>query len=266
MLTDPADAALAVHLATRGMDVVLSHLADSAPKYAKAGHDFATAADLAAETAIREALLLARPDDAMIGEELGAFGGSTDRTWLVDPLCGTRNFASGTHVFCVNVALRERGSVRVAAVAEPAARRVVWTDGFGGHERPADGADRRVAPASDSRIVELNADGPGDRTGPLLVADADFRAWMTPRVSASTVALAWVATGQRAAYVSDGNLLDSVHFAAGIALCVGAGCVVTDLDGQSFTTGAGLAISADARTHESLVAHIARVRSGLSPS
>ncbi|MFD2356134.1 inositol monophosphatase family protein [Nonomuraea ferruginea] len=52
-----------------------------------------------------------------------------------------------------------------------------------------------------------------------------------PRVVSTTLAVAWVAAMRRAAYVTDGHLQDSVHFAAGIALCRAAGCVVTDLHG-----------------------------------
>jgi fructose-1,6-bisphosphatase/inositol monophosphatase family enzyme len=44
-----------------------------------------------------------------------------------------------------------------------------------------------------------------------------------PRVRSTTLALAWVAAGRRAAYVTEGDLRDSVHFAAGIALCSGRG-------------------------------------------
>jgi myo-inositol-1(or 4)-monophosphatase len=34
--------------------------------------------------------------------------------WLVDPICGTRPFASNTPVYCTNVALVEDGEVTVA--------------------------------------------------------------------------------------------------------------------------------------------------------
>jgi myo-inositol-1(or 4)-monophosphatase len=62
-----------------------------------------------------------------------------------------------------------------------------------------------------------------------------------------------VAAGRRAAYVSDGVLVDSVHFAAGIALCQAAGCVVTDLAGQPLPTGRGLIAAADEPTHRRLL-------------
>ncbi len=70
----------------------------------------------------------------------------------------------------------------------------------------------------------------------------------------TTLALAWVAAGRRAAYVTDGHLRDSVHFAAGLALCRAAGCVVTGIDGQPLHTGAGgVVAAADAETHAALL-------------
>ena len=81
-----------------------------------------------------------------------------------------------------------------------------------------------------------------------------------PRVVSSTLAVAWVATGQRAAYVTDGNILDKeLHFAAGVALCEAAGCIVTDLCGGAWGDGpTGLVIGADAETHAAIVQLIQR--------
>jgi myo-inositol-1(or 4)-monophosphatase len=60
-----------------------------------------------------------------------------------------------------------------------------------------------------------------------------------PRVRSTTLALAWVAAGRRAAYVTEGDLRDSVHFAAGIALCQAAGCIVAGLHGQPLSHRSG---------------------------
>jgi myo-inositol-1(or 4)-monophosphatase len=69
--------------------------------------------------------------------------------------------------------------------------------------------------------------------------------------------LAWVASGRRAGYVSDGDhRRQSVHFAAGIALCQGAGCSVTDLHGADLRIGCGLIIAADAQTREELCGRV----------
>jgi fructose-1,6-bisphosphatase/inositol monophosphatase family enzyme len=81
----------------------------------KAPRDPVTAIDLAVEDAIR----------GMLGEGLGMPVVSEERGdqapadgapyWLVDPICGTRNFSSGIPLWCVNLALVEDDQVSVAA-------------------------------------------------------------------------------------------------------------------------------------------------------
>ena len=92
-----------------------------------------------------------------------------------------------------------------------------------------------------------------------LLADEDFIDQFRPRVVSTTLAVAWVAARRRAAYVTDGHLQDTVHFAAGIALCQAAGCVVTGIEGQPVHTGVGgLVAAADEQTHTALLALIRR--------
>ncbi len=144
----------------------------------KTATDFATAADRAAEQAILDVIRASRPDDGFEGEELGAVRvGTLGRTWLVDPLCGTVNFAVEAPAFCVNVAL-----------------------------------------------------------------------------------VAWVASGRRLAYVTDGDCEGSVHFSAGIAICQAAGCIVTDFGGAPVHTGLGLVAARDAETHAALLRLVGRHR------
>lgn len=59
--------------------------------------------------------------------------------------------------------------------------------------------------------------------------------------------------GRRAGYITDGDLRDSVHFTAGIAICQAAGCTVTDLAGATIDSGRGLIAAADRATHEDLL-------------
>ncbi len=87
-----------------------------------------------------------------------------------------------------------------------------------------------------------------------LAADSEFAASFRPRVVSTSVALTWVATGQRAAYITDGDVRDSVHFAAGLAICEAAGCTVTDLRGRAWGSGTtGLVAAADSETHAAIL-------------
>ncbi|PYI39325.1 inositol monophosphatase [Arthrobacter psychrolactophilus] len=77
-----------------------------AGSHIKAGvSDFATAADLAAEKYLFEALRAARPEDSILGEEGAGFEGSSGRCWVIDPVDGTFNFASGSRYWCAALAL-----------------------------------------------------------------------------------------------------------------------------------------------------------------
>ncbi|HEY5018648.1 MAG TPA: inositol monophosphatase family protein [Streptosporangiaceae bacterium] len=259
-----ADRDVAIAAAEAGAAAVRSRYGTSLARVEKDRGDFATAADLEAERAILGVLRSARPDDAVEAEESGRTGPAADRRWLVDPLCGTLNYAASTPLVAVNVALREGDGdgVTVAVAADPFAREVFWTEGAHAYIR-RDGVDARLAPSAGSRLVDVNLDPPFPNGRAFraveLLADEEFAECFRPRVLSTTLAVAWVAAGRRAAYVTDGNLKDSVHFASGIALCQAAGCVVTGLRGQPVHTSVGgLLVAADQATHATLLALIGR--------
>lgn len=255
------DVELAIRAAQAGAAVVRSAYGGPLTRLAKPGEDFATETDIATEQSIVDVLRKARPGDGVVGEELGGRP-DADRYWLVDPLCGTVNFAARTPLVAVNVALRAGAGISVAVTADPFADEVFWTDGVAAHVREG-GHDEPLVPGRGDGIVDLNLDPPSPsqerfRAASLLL-DESFTGSFRPRVLSTTLALAWVAAGRHAAYVTDGPLYDSVHFTSGIALCQAAGCVVTGLAGQPLHTGIhGLVAAADAETHAELVAVIAR--------
>ncbi|WP_455358281.1 inositol monophosphatase family protein [Streptomyces sp. SYSU K21746] len=252
------DAEVAIAAARAGADVVRDMYGRRLARTDKGAGDFATAADVEAEETILSIIHAARPDDAVLGEEGGQQGAAeAARQWLVDPLCGTLNYAVGNKLVAVNVALR--GSA--AAVADPFSDEIFFTDGETAWVR-RDGADAQLAPTSATQLVDVNLDppfpsAPGFRAVDLL-AQHRFVERFRPRVVSTTLALAWVAAGKRAAYVTDGgDLSGSVHFAAGIALCQAAGCVVTGIDGGPIgQAGRGLVAAADGETHQLLMSMI----------
>ncbi|WP_406517540.1 inositol monophosphatase family protein [Streptomyces sp. NBC_00134] len=252
------DSVVATAAASAGADVVRSLYGRRLTRIDKGAGDFATAADVEAEKAIVDVIRAARPGDAVVGEEGGRQGrADAVRQWLVDPLCGTLNYAVGSMLVAVNVALRDGA----AAVADPFSGEVFFTDGTSAWVR-RDGVDEPLVPTSATSLVDVNLDPPfvnrpGFRAVDLLAHPA-FVERFRPRVVSTTLALAWVAAGKRAAYVTDGaDLTDSVHFAAGTALCRAAGCVVTGVDGApTGAEGRGLVVAADAETHGQLMSMI----------
>ncbi|WP_030914115.1 inositol monophosphatase family protein [Streptosporangium amethystogenes] len=252
------DVELARTAAQTGAAVVRTMFGASLTRLEKSGGDFATAADVAAERTILDVIRTARPGDAVTGEESGRTGAAeTERMWLVDPLCGTLNYAAHTMLVAVNVALRVGSDLTAAASADPFADEVFWTDGVRAYIRRG-GVDEPLKPSPDSRLVDVNLDPPFPNSpafrATTLLADPGFTERFRPRVVSTTLAVAWVAAGRRAAYVTDGRLHDNVHFAAGIALCLAAGCVLTGLDGRPPHTGTGgLIVAADRETHTALL-------------
>lgn len=254
-MTTPSDLDVALAAAQAGSTVLNAMFGTTLARQDKTATDFATVADSAAERAILDVIRAARPDDGFEGEELGAVARGS-RTWLVDPLCGTANFAAGSPSFCVNVALVNGDLTTTAVVVHPPTGETYWADG---DRLGAIGIDTPPVP---NRLVNINADGPLDRefVGAQLAADPAFRATFNPRVESTTLALAWVAAGRRLAYVTDGRTERSVHFTAGIALCQAAGVVITDFDGAPVHTGPGVVAARDAESHATLLEIVARHR------
>jgi len=146
-------------------------------------------------------------------------------------------------------------------LADPFSDELYFTDGETAWVRHQ-GTDTQLTPTPATQLVDVNLDppfpgAPGFRAVNLL-AHPGFAGRFRPRVMSTTLALAWVAAGKRAAYVTDGgDLSGSVHFAAGIAVCQAAGCVVTGIDGGPIgQAGRGLVVAASAGTHKLLMSMI----------
>jgi myo-inositol-1(or 4)-monophosphatase len=253
-MTALSDAEVAVAAATVGAAEVRRHYGRPVERHAKEGTDFATTADIESERAIRALITEHRPDDLVVGEEEGPSGpADAERDWLLDPLCGTRNFAAQTPLVAVNVALRSAGRSRAAASADPASGEVFWTDGQAAYVR-RDGADTRLEPSATSLLLDLDLEHPDSGDTLRLISDHSVQRAFSLRGTATTLALTWVAAGRRAAYLYEGDVRDSVHFAAPIAIAQAAGCIVTGTHGQPvYSDAGGLLAAADAATHERLL-------------
>jgi myo-inositol-1(or 4)-monophosphatase len=255
-MSDPlSDAEVAVAAAAAGAAEVRARYGRPVERFAKEGTDFATSADLASEAAIRAVVTAHRPADAMVGEEEGRSGpDDAAREWLVDPLCGTRNFAATTPLIAVNVALLSASGAVAAASADPISGEVFWTDGVAAWVR-RDGTDAPLVPSAGSLLVDLDLDHLGGGESFRLMSHPTFLRDFQPRVSSTTLAMTWLAAGRRAGYLHEGDLRGNVHFAAPVAIAQAAGCVVTGVHGQPLDVAPyGLLAGADADTHAALLA------------
>jgi myo-inositol-1(or 4)-monophosphatase len=202
----------------------------------KTGRDIVTTADVAVEDAVREALKAAL-GQTVVGEERGGEAPADGSPyWLVDPICGTRNFASGTTLYCVNLALVEDGLVTIAVVGDPSTGETVVSEcGGGAWALKADGR-RRLSTSDESRavVIEEGKSRGSQREHAARLIAATIRAdrWSF-RSLGTTLSLPYLAAGRISAYAV--LLVTSVHAAPGTLLVTEAGGAISDIDGQPWT-------------------------------
>jgi myo-inositol-1(or 4)-monophosphatase len=222
----------------------------------KGGIDLVTNTDLACEDAIRIELLRAFPDWPVVGEEREGTPQPGKPYWLVDPICGTRSFASNIPLYCTNIALVEDGEVTLAAVGIGTTGEILWAEKGRGAQMRKDGADRLISATDSSNIVWLDGNTPH-------AANAVCRTilsnrWFVWKFS-STLSYAYVACGRIAAAIqfsssSQVQPTGSVHTAAGCFIAREAGATVTDvLDGSPWQLGTrSFLIAATPKLHREL--------------
>jgi histidinol-phosphatase len=84
--------------------------------------DPVTAADRAAEAAMRAMIRNQFPAHGIIGEEFGAERADAELVWVLDPIDGTKSFISGVPLFGTLIALVERGVPVLGVIDQPISR------------------------------------------------------------------------------------------------------------------------------------------------
>jgi myo-inositol-1(or 4)-monophosphatase len=119
----------------------------------KAGNSPVTEADYAVDRFLRETLTAARPDYGWLSEETADAPGrlAARRTFVVDPIDGTRGFMEGRSAWCVSVAVVENGRSTAGVLECPARRETFWATPGGGAYR--NGEAIRVRPLPERPLV-----------------------------------------------------------------------------------------------------------------
>ncbi|MEI6986221.1 MAG: histidinol-phosphatase [Rhodospirillaceae bacterium] len=78
-----------------------------------------TVADREVESMIRTIIGAQRPDDGIIGEELGNKNPGADYVWVIDPIDGTKAFITGRPIFGTLVALLHKGLPILGIIDQP---------------------------------------------------------------------------------------------------------------------------------------------------
>lgn len=117
-----ADLELADRLADAAAAIIRPLFRTDTGVIAKADQSPVTIADREAEQAMRRLIVAERPMDGIVGEEFGAREGSSGRTWVLDPIDGTRAFIAGRPIFGTLIALVEDGWPLLGVIDQPILR------------------------------------------------------------------------------------------------------------------------------------------------
>ena len=239
-------------LADRAADIAMPLFHGEMHVREKADKSPVTEADLRIESMVRSAVEREFPADAVLGEEGGLQGPEdAERTWIVDPIDGTKNFARRIQVWATLLALRIGERIELGVVAAP---------GLGERYEAVRGGGARMNGA----VIHVSTVDALDRSQ---IIFASVRSWLGgPRERAFLdVALAADRTrgfgdfwghmlvargGGEVAFEPELRIWD---YAALAPIVEEAGGRMTALEGGPLTDGAGV-LTTNGRLHDELVA------------
>jgi myo-inositol-1(or 4)-monophosphatase len=199
-------------------------------------HDVITELDHASEALIMAALASAFPADRRLGEETGLTvpRRASGRTWLVDPLDGTINYASGLPFWCVSIALAIGERVVLGVIRDPLRdETIVATAGGGARRLP--GSERlevrRLRRSADAVVVG-DPGSADDEAAQLRIARLRPQVRAVRTLGSIALSLTSLATGRLDAVLQVRGL-QAFDVAAGGLVANEAGARITDAeDGQ----------------------------------
>jgi histidinol phosphatase-like enzyme (inositol monophosphatase family) len=121
---------LAHSLADKAGAVILPHFRTQCAVDHKGGDllDPVTAADRAAEIAIRDGIVAAYPEHGILGEEFGVLRDGAEYRWVIDPIDGTRAFILGQPLWGTLIGLTRRGAPLLGMMDQPFTKERFWAD------------------------------------------------------------------------------------------------------------------------------------------
>ena len=227
-------------LARRTGELQLSRYDDPGEIREKGPKDLVTEVDLLCEELMISSIRDRYPDDSILSEERGGGISPTGRTWFLDPVDGTANYARANPLFCACVAVAEGDEITHAAVAAPRLGDVY-------HARQGAGAFRddlitgqthplRVAGTETLSNSFVGADvsyqaGNDPRKHGIL--EVFKRCWQVRSIGSAGIRGAWLAAGYLD--VSIGTRNTAWDYAPTALLVAEAGGRVTNLTGGPWT-------------------------------
>ncbi len=220
------------------------------------GFDPVTIADRAGEAAMRDVLAKRRPDDGILGEELGTTVGTSGLTWVLDPIDGTRGFISGTPTWGVLIAVADDTGPILGLIDQPYTQER-FSGGLGRREWL--GPNRKGVLRSTT--TTSFADATLFTTFPEIGTSAQQSAFQNvakdvklTRYGCDCYAYALLAIGQIDLVIEAG--LNAYDIQAPIAVIEAAGGIVTDWQGNPAHHGGTALAAATAELHAEALARL----------
>ena len=218
-------------------------------KGSAAGFDPVTAADRAAESAMRTLIKNSFPEHGIVGEEYGNEQTQAEYVWVLDPIDGTKSFITGMPAWGSLIALTRNGEPVFGMMHQPFIRERFAGDGGATHYRgPAGERELHVRPCA------TLADAMMFTTSPQLMNDADRTAFgrveaavRLSRYGGDCYAYCMLAAGHVDLVIETG--LKPHDIVALIPIVQGAGGIVSNWEGESAVKGGRVVAAGDKRVH-----------------
>jgi myo-inositol-1(or 4)-monophosphatase len=212
--------------------------------------DPVTAADRAAEDAMRMMIKKNFPAHGIIGEEFGNERADAEYVWVLDPIDGTKAFITGMPAWGTLIALTRKGEPVYGMMHQPFTRERFTGDGTAARYRgPAGDRDLHVRPCA------ALADATLLTTSPRLMKQDDRQRFgkvedkvRLSRYGGDCYAYCMLAAGHVDLVIE--TELKPYDIVALIPVVTGAGGIVTSWDGGPATNGGRVIAAGDARVHK----------------
>jgi len=204
----------------------------------KPDNTLVTQADREIEDLLRGRLAALAPDWAFLGEETGLEGNPDAPCWVIDPIDGTTNFVRGLPLWCVSVGAVHRGRAIWGGIAVPLQNELFSAlQGGGAWLEPMlqqrDGSEQPLRlRVTDPDVLEqehmIGANTTADRA-------VDFREIPCRLRNLGSLAYHLTATARGALVGALSRQHALYDIAAGVCLCLEAGCGARHMDGSPWT-------------------------------
>lgn len=225
-------------------------------KAATTGFDPVTAADRAAERAIRKAIKARYPEHGIVGEEFAQVAGAGDLNWIIDPIDGTRAFITGMPLWGTLIGLQGAGEPVLGLMNQPFTGERFWGAGGKAYSSIRGDAPRRLKTRPCTSLAEavLTTTHPDmfSKAGELDAFERLKAQVRMTRFGGDCYGYCLLAAGFIDLVVESG--LKSYDVVALVPIIEGAGGRITTWQGRPAADGGRIVAAGDARVHKEALA------------